>query len=87
MIPCMLPSTVTNAALDELVAYRRIKDRAHNVCKQCMDESRRERKRCVRCGSIYDEDHGRLVQGGDEMEQALKELEASGAVKRQAKNA
>jgi len=85
MLPCMLPPTVTNRALDELVAYRRIKERAQNICRQCMEESKRDKKRCVRCGYLYDEEHGRIIEEGEELNRAIKELEVSGAVKRKAK--
>lgn len=76
MLPCMLPPYVGNRALDELVAYRRIKDRAHNVCKDCMAEDRRKTKRCSKCGSLFTEEHGRLITDEGETKAALDELKA-----------
>jgi hypothetical protein len=57
----MLPPSVSNRALDELVAYRRIKDRASNICNECLEKRKRELKRCGSCGELYDEEHGRIA--------------------------
>lgn len=75
-MPCMLPSTVGERALDELVAYRRIKDRASNVCSDCLGESRRKTKRCAKCGDLYDEEHGRIITDRDEVSSALSQWKA-----------
>lgn len=83
MLPCMLPPTVGNRALDELVAYRRIKDRAHNTCSDCMAESRRKLKRCSKCGDLYDEEHGRIITDGEEAESAIEELKRQIAADKQ----
>lgn len=71
MLPCMLPPTVSNRILDELVAYRRIKDRAGNICEDCMKKRKTEMKRCGSCGSLYDEENGRIASG----EEAAAEME------------
>ena len=63
MLPCMLPPTVSNRALDELVAYRRIKDRANNMCKECVGEQKTKTKRCASCGYLYDDENGRIPEG------------------------
>ena len=73
-MPCMLPSTVTNRALDELVAYRRIKNRGSNVCRQCVEESKLKVKRCVGCNFLYDDEHGRLEDDEEEMANTIAQL-------------
>lgn len=83
MLPCMLPEGVGERALDELVAYRRIKDRAHNVCSDCMSEGKRKLKRCSKCGDLYDEEHGRLITDEEEVGSRLEELKAQLASEKQ----
>lgn len=69
MLPCMLPPTVSNRALDELVAYRRIKERANNMCKECVTERRKRTKRCASCGYLYDDEHGRIPDEAESAEE------------------
>lgn len=83
MLPCMLPPNVGNRALDELVAYRRLKDRANNVCSDCMKESRRKVKRCAKCGDLYDEENGRIVTDDEEVQSTLEQLQAELEAERQ----
>ncbi len=81
MLPCMLPDCVTTQALDELVAYRRIKDRSSNICDVCAKEMRKRTKRCAHCGNLYSEEGGRISSDERDVRASLKELIASGAVR------
>ena len=79
MLPCMLPPSVTNAALDELVAYHRIKASLYNVCPTCVEQRKKEKKRCYICGRLYDDEGWEEPLEG-EQDATVERLAAMGAV-------